>query len=46
MSNWLIVSFVILIVLIMFGFFYLRKKNKKTGMDGTNTPPDDIYPMY
>ena len=47
MNNMLIAIILIFLVLAILTFIYLRKKNKqKSGMDGTNKPPEDIYPMY
>ena len=48
MSNWFIILFVIFILFVISILIYFRKKkrNNKTGMDGTNRPPEDIYPLY
>ena len=47
MNNWLVALLVIFILISIFYFFYRRKiKKKKTGMDGTDKPPEDIYPLY
>ena len=47
MNNWLVALLVIFILIGIFYFFYKRKmKKQKTGMDGTDKPPEDIYPLY
>jgi len=38
----------LLLILIFVIVFYLfkRKAKKKTGLDKTDKPPEDIYPLY
>ncbi len=37
----------LIVILFTVGFyFFKRKKKKKIGLDKTDKPPEDIYPLY
>ena len=37
----------LIVILFTVGFyFFKRKKKKKNGLDKTDKPPEDIYPLY
>lgn len=36
----------IFLVLVIGFVFYKKKKKKKVGLDQTDKPPEDIYPLY
>jgi len=43
--EFVIYSVCIIIVLIL-GLYFYKKRKKKKGLDGTDKPPEDIYPLY
>jgi len=47
MNNWIILTLFLICILFIVLLFKLKKKNKKkVGMDDTDKPPEDIYPLY
>ncbi len=40
-----ILSFLVILTLVFLGIFIYKKKKKK-GLDKTDKPPEDIYPLY
>ena len=46
MLDFLFYITLIFLVLIIGFVFYKKKKKKKVGLDGTDKPPEDIYPLY
>ena len=43
----IVIYSLLIIILFVFVFYFLkRKKNKKIGLDKTDKPPEDIYPLY
>ncbi len=41
----LIISLIVIVIVLFIGL-YFYKKPKKKGLDETDKPPDDIYPLY
>ena len=41
----LIISLTVIVIALIIGL-YFYKKSKKKGLDETDKPPEDIYPLY
>jgi len=41
----LIISLTVIAVVLLIGLYFF-KNSKKKGLDETDKPPDDIYPLY
>jgi hypothetical protein len=47
MNSWIILILFLICIIFIVLFFKLTKKNKKkVGMDNTDKPAEDIYPLY
>ncbi len=36
----------LIVILLTVGFYFFKRKKKKIGLDKTDKPPEDIYPLY